>query len=78
VDETNSEALARMIVGLGGKVMNAIGLAVVLAALLYFVPSLVALARAVPDRGMVVVLNVFLGWTFLGWVVALAKACGAK
>jgi hypothetical protein len=23
----------------------------------------------------VVVINVFLGWTFVGWVVALAMAC---
>jgi hypothetical protein len=26
---------------------------------------------------MVLVLNLFLGWTFLGWVVSLAKACGS-
>jgi hypothetical protein len=42
---------------------------------LYFVPSIVALARGVPNVGSVVVIDVFLGWTFIGWVVALAMAC---
>ena len=57
--------------------MNTTGIVVLLAAVLYFLPSVVAFSRSVPDRGMVLVLNVFLGWTFLGWVVSLAKACGS-
>jgi hypothetical protein len=40
----------------------------------YFVPSIIAAARKVPNIGSVVVVNVFLGWTFIGWVVALAMA----
>jgi hypothetical protein len=40
----------------------------------YFVPSFVALVRKVRHQGSVVVINVFLGWTFIGWVVALAMA----
>src|SRR5258708_32907593 len=43
-------------------------------AALYFIPSVVALVRGTEDTGMVIVLNVFLGWTFLGWVVSLALA----
>jgi hypothetical protein len=42
---------------------------------LYFVPSIVAVARKVTHQGSVIVLNLFLGWTFIGWVVALAMAC---
>ncbi len=41
----------------------------------YFLPSIVATARGVRNRGSVVVVNLFLGWTFLGWVIALALAC---
>ena len=41
---------------------------------LYFLPSLVAAIRKVPNLGSVVVINFFLGWTFVGWVVALAMA----
>ncbi|MER7756949.1 superinfection immunity protein [Kitasatospora sp. NPDC097643] len=46
--------------------------------LLYFLPTVVAMARAVPNRGSVVVINIFLGWTLLGWVVALAMAARSK
>lgn len=46
-----------------------------LAGVAYFLPSVVAAERGVPHLGSVVVVNLFLGWTFLGWVVALAMAC---
>ena len=42
---------------------------------LYFVPMIVGLIRGVPNIGSIIVINVFLGWTFIGWVVALAMAC---
>jgi hypothetical protein len=57
--------------------MDTIAVVVLLGAVLYFLPSVIAFSRSIPDRGMVLVLNVFLGWTFLGWVVSLAKACGS-
>lgn len=44
---------------------------------LYFVPSLVAVLRRAKGTSGVVVLNLFLGWTFIGWVVALAWAAAA-
>jgi Superinfection immunity protein len=51
--------------------------ALVLLALLaaYFLPAFVASRRKVPHAGSVIVINVFLGWTMVGWVVALAMAC---
>lgn len=56
-----------------GGVIHSSALLVVL--VLYFLPSIVGLARKVTHRGSVVVINLFLGWTFIGWVVALAMAC---
>lgn len=44
----------------------------------YFVPSIVAVSRKMPNKGSTIVVNIFLGWTFVGWVVALAMACGRK
>lgn len=41
---------------------------------MYFLPVLVAWLRHVPDIGSVAVINVLLGWTLLGWVIALAMA----
>jgi hypothetical protein len=40
----------------------------------YFFPSFVADRRNVPNKGSVRVINLFLGWTVIGWVVALAMA----
>ncbi len=40
----------------------------------YLAPSIIGWVRHVRDIGAVVVINVFLGWTLVGWVVALAMA----
>lgn len=40
----------------------------------YFIPTLVALDRKVVNKWSVAVINAFLGWTLIGWVVALAMA----
>lgn len=34
----------------------------------YLVPSMIAMARKSQRMGGVIVLNIFLGWTLLGWV----------
>jgi T4 superinfection immunity protein len=44
------------------------------AILLYFLPSLIANRRGHRNTGAIVVLNLFLGWTFLGWVLTLVWA----
>ena len=41
---------------------------------LYFIPTIVATQRNVVNKWSVAVINAFLGWTILGWVVALAMA----
>ena len=41
---------------------------------LYFLPSIVARHRNHHNSTAIVLLNIFLGWTFLGWVVALVWA----
>lgn len=46
----------------------------VLGVALYFVPTIVAKDRKVPNFGSVAVINIFLGWTLVGWVIALAMA----
>jgi hypothetical protein len=40
----------------------------------YFLPSIVAFARSKRDRLSIFLLNLFLGWTFIGWIVALVWA----
>ena len=45
---------------------------------LYFLPVIVAGMRGVKIYGSIAVINLFLGWTIIGWVVALAMAAGAS
>ena len=56
-----------------GEALVILGLIVVI----YCLPWLVAEQRHHPNSGSIAVINLFLGWTFLGWVVALAMACSA-
>ena len=41
---------------------------------LYFLPAFIAHNRRHRNFGPVLVINLFLGWTVIGWVVALAMA----
>ena len=41
---------------------------------MYFLPSIIALARNKRDITAILLLNVLLGWTVIGWVVALVWA----
>ncbi len=50
---------------------------IVVAAAIYFVPSLVAGRRRHHQGVAIFVLNLFLGWSLLGWVAALVWACTA-
>jgi len=41
---------------------------------LYWIPTIVGVARNVRAVGQVAVVNGFFGWTFIGWVVALVMS----
>jgi Superinfection immunity protein len=40
---------------------------------IYFMPSIIGSGKR--NVGAIFILNLFLGWTFIGWVVALVWAC---
>ena len=40
----------------------------------YLTPAIIALARGNRNKGSVVVVDLLLGWTFVGWIVAFAMA----
>lgn len=42
--------------------------------ILYFLPSIIAFGRSKRDSGAILVLNLLLGWTAIGWVIALVWA----
>ena len=48
----------------------------ILMVIAYWVPTIVAVSRKrIPHVGSIVVVNLFTGWTVIGWIVALAMAC---
>lgn len=48
------------------------------APLLYFLPLIEAKLRRRPNFTSIAIVNTLLGWTFVGWVVALAWACSNR
>jgi Superinfection immunity protein len=42
--------------------------------LFYFLPTIIGVARSKRDLLSIFLLNLFLGWTLIGWVVALVWA----
>lgn len=43
----------------------------------YFAPTMAAMGRSHRQTLPIVLLNLFLGWTIVGWVAALVWACTA-
>jgi hypothetical protein len=44
---------------------------------LYFLPAIIAGGRHLHERTAITLLNLFLGWTFIGWIIALIWAITA-
>jgi len=44
---------------------------------LYLLPTVIAVIRKMPNAGSIIVINLLLGWTVIGWIVALAMALGS-
>lgn len=51
---------------------------IILAVAAYWTPAIVCLSRRHPRAGQIVLINVFLGWTLVGWVVALVMAVSPR
>ncbi|MRI65307.1 superinfection immunity protein [Gracilibacillus lacisalsi] len=41
---------------------------------IYFIPSILATKKNKPNKIIVYIINLFLGWTLLGWIAALYLA----
>lgn len=63
-------------IGSGTNTIAAIfaGIFFINGAALYFYPAIIAARREHKNKTSIVLVNLFLGWTLLGWVVALAWA----
>lgn len=52
-----------------------IGVLLIGALILYIIPSIIAGQRDVAHQGSIIAINLFLGWTVIGWLAALIWAC---
>ncbi len=62
---------------IAGRVIIGV-LLLILAIAAYCAPSIIAVMRHIPNAGSVIVVDLLLGWTFIGWIVALAMACRSQ
>jgi hypothetical protein len=58
-------------------VQTVIGWILTVLTLGYFLPWAIAATRGKSNAGMVGVITLLLGWTLIGWIVALVMACTA-
>ena len=61
-----------------GMVSGGLVIIVIFAIALYFIPSIIALSKRRDNTGAIFILNLFLGWSFIGWIVALVWAVTNK
>jgi hypothetical protein len=45
---------------------------------MYWLPTIIAIVRRTPSALGVATINFFLGWTIIGWIVALVMALAAS
>jgi len=58
-----------------GNTTSVILLALIVA--LYMLPSLIAFSRDHPHRRVLMLLNILLGWTLIGWIMIFVWAVAA-
>jgi T4 superinfection immunity protein len=54
------------------------GLFICFLVFLYFLPTVVCVVRKPKAANGIEIVNLFLGWTFIGWVIALAWAASGE
>ena len=50
----------------------------ILVAIIYMLPTLIAYARDIPARQLITVINIILGWTLIVWVICFIWALSAQ
>jgi len=74
VDEPKERVMEQPYGVLGGGGVIALGFFLTVGLTVYFLPWIVAWVRAHHMTGTIFVINFLAGWTFIGWVAAMAMA----
>ncbi len=51
---------------------------IIVGAIFYFIPSIIALMRGKSNTVAIIALNLFLGWSIVGWVVSLVWSLSSE
>ena len=70
-DNTDISAHGSWFAGLGALAVIAIAIACFSGLAIYFIPTMIAIGRHKRNTLAIFALNLFLGWSFIGWVAAL-------
>jgi len=73
--ETQVRSLMQRVAALAGQMAPT---TICLILLVYLLPSIIGLIRGPGGLGLLIALNVLLGWTVIGWIAAMVMACGAR
>ena len=52
--------------------------AAIIGIVIYFIPSIIAFRRDAASRWVIFLVNIFLGWTLLIWIITLIWACEGR
>lgn len=58
--------------------MSTLAFLLIFLLVLYFLPTIIAMRRGRMNTASIAVVNIFLGWTLIGWVLSLAWALAAN
>lgn len=56
------------------RAVHRYGLLLIVGGVIYFLPTIIAFNRGTRNGGAIFALNLLLGWTFIGWGIALVWA----
>jgi hypothetical protein len=70
-DNTDISSHGSWFAGLGALAVIAIAIACFSGLAIYFIPTMIAIGRHKRNTLAIFALNLFLGWSFIGWVAAL-------
>ena len=63
--------------GAFGLTLGCLLVSIAAGVLFYLLPTFIAMTRRHPNTASIAILNIFLGWTFIGYIVALVWAFSA-
>jgi hypothetical protein len=63
--------VGQLLAGIGLMISSAGAFAIIMIIFFYFLPTIVAFLRSKRNGAAIMALNILLGWTLIGWAIAM-------